>query len=136
MLKVRNILAVGVTVITLMGLMSLGEFLFRNPAVEQNGKDEESLTLVVKFSPEARSSTERVFVEVFIESTRIITENVSDSWMRRVQLAKGRKITLSATQDTGIDLHCYLMEGNAYVHQDHRMGPGRVSCGYRYVIRP
>lgn len=136
MLKVKIIAATVVAFAILAGVASMGEFLFRNPAAQHNGKDEESLTLVVKFAPEKRVKAERVYIEVYVESTRIMNEFAADSWIRVVQLAKGRKVTLMATMETGRDLHCYVKEGTDFIAQDHRVGPGDVTCGYRYEIRP
>lgn len=136
MTKVKMIIGTAVAFTVLAVAANFGEFLFRMPAAQQNGRDEETLTLVVKFSPERRPRDDRVFLEVFVDAKRIIDELVSDSWVRVVQVPKGRLVTLQATQETGKDLHCYIQDDGHALAEDHRLGPGDIICNYRYVIRP
>lgn len=123
-------------IFTLVVALGAGIFLFRNPAVNGTRTDEETVTLVVEFDPQERDKyIGSVYIKVSVGGKKLMDDMATSSqWVRRVNVARGVRIELDASQDVGKTLDCFINHNDVPVHTDHRSGPGEVMCHHTFAI--
>lgn len=128
-------LKVYTTLLTLVLAVAAYEMWFRHPATQFTPQDEQKLVLTITFTPEPRVTKQtRVYVEIFVNGRQLYDELLTHNWERTVQLAKGQKLILAATQEWGDRLGCTVHHAGALVSKDLRTGPGDVECIYGYGV--
>lgn len=130
MLKVKMVSWV---VVMALGIFA-ADFFFRNPAMNTNGRDENTVTLVVKFGPRRRvADAAAVGIQVLVAGRRVISESsVRSPWERTVQVGSGRELTLLASMAYGQSLECHIRVGKGSVFSNWRDNPGQVMCSHKF----
>lgn len=114
------------------------EMIFRSPAARNHGPDEELVTLIVRFDPMQREGTHRPVVTVTVAGITVVSPDLArrSPWIRIVDVAKGRVVTLIAEQTYGSLMECEIRQREHQRDYDLAMGPGRVECNYQVGSKP